>query len=262
MRRKKEKAWKTILTCLGVGLVVLAPWALERYGHRVPVHVSQLKVLGGQVLSEIDLRSILSFKEGDPLFGNKMGKAIDRLSANPRVASVAVVRDVTGRVKVNVKERKTAAIVNVGALHFMDENGDVMESVSTLSKEATDLPVLSGPWTDQKTTQGYQSRLVEALSLLRTLDVAGISQASISELHWREELGWILYRVGTRSRVIVGRDRFEEKAMRLARVARELRGRERLIREIDLDLNDRAVVKVTGSLKRLGNEGRGNGEKG
>ena len=111
---------------------------------------------------------------------------------------------------------------------------------------ALDLTVLTGPWSGQKSWNGLGEKVREAMDLKRTFVQAGTDEKRISELHFDPLRGWMAYLVGSPFRVVVGEDGFQVKARRWRRVMQDFQGKEKALREIDLDFDDRVVVKLEG----------------
>jgi hypothetical protein len=78
----------------------------------------------------------------------------------------------------------------------------------------------------------------------------------ISEIHFDANLGWIMYRVGSRAPVVFGTQNLPEKIDRFVEVVPQITPMETVISRIDADFNDRVVVKlhdneVKGSLEKF-----------
>lgn len=243
-KRKKTPKWYAPFAILFVlGAVVVLPGTMRNWGDRLPIKIRQLHVEGTKALSSIDLKSMAGFHKGEPLFGEWGKDVVKKLKEHPRIERVTVARDATGKVFVRVAERKAAAMVNLDRLYFVDREGNLLGPADLRSPEADDLVVFTGPWRKVPAV-GMKEQLVEGLGLYGTLVDVGMEETRISELHFDRKLGWVLYRTSPAVRVILGKEQFTRKAKRLARVLRDFKGKEELVREVDLSFRDRAIVKM------------------
>ncbi len=234
------------LNCLAVAITALTPWFLVRYVSKLPIRITDLRVLGGAVLSPSNVEKLSGIHEGDPLFGSWIQGTLQSIKANPRVSNVAVRRNVTGGVTILFDEKKAAALANFDELYFLDREGTVLGPADAKSSESVDFPVMTGPWSGKKPTSGFTDELRDGISLLSTLSERGFPEKSISEIHFDRSVGWVMYRVGKKFRVVMGTSDYERKANRLSRVLKDFEGKENVLREIDLDFGDRAIVKISG----------------
>ena len=254
-RRKRRVRLKWLPTLGAFSFVACAfalPWAVKNVGAKVPVKVKGLQIWGQTVLSENDLKSLSGIRKGDPLFAGSVESVVSRLTSHPRVAQAAVTRNATGEVQIQVVERKPAALVslNDNALYFVDAKGNLFAKADLQHPRASELVVITGPWKigGKNNARPDPSEFRQALELLSALTKEGISQEKISEIHQERPKGqtirWSIYLVKSGLHVVMGNEHFVEKAKRLNRVLRDFERRETVVREIDLDFNDRAVVKL------------------
>jgi cell division protein FtsQ len=226
-------------------LLGLVPWLAGRAKLDVAARVRALHLDSVLGAPSVDWREVLGVRKGDPLFGTWTRRSAKTLSENPRVASATVARSMTGEVFVQVAERRAAAILNLNGLKYVDTAGHVLGPVGKADRWA-DLPVISGPWKPVSDRDLVRGRVLEAMELVAALKAAGIPEREISELHFEAARGWLLFRVGLPAPIAMGDDGFPAKAQRIARVLRDLRGREDGVKELNADFDDRVIVKVEG----------------
>lgn len=244
MRRKRAPRWFAPLAVAFVAAAaVFVPRWFRDLGERLPMKIRELHVQGAKALSAIELKALAGIQEGAPLFGKWPAEVLAKVKQNPRVERVTLVRDVTGKIVMHVAERKAEALVNLDRLYFVDREGNVLEAADPTSAGVANLIVLTGPWKKEKRPEP-RAQLAEGLALRDALLTAGFEEKRISELHFDSKLGWVVYRVNSKAPAIIGEGRFSEKAKRLARVLRDFKGKEQVVKEIDLDFRDRAIVKV------------------
>jgi hypothetical protein len=246
-KRKRIKWLPVISSVLLLSTSILLPKAIKRIERKIPFKVKELQVLGGNSFKIPNLSEWLSVKEGDPVYGNWVGKSIDKLKENPRVEQAIVARSMTGEVMVKIGERKDEALVNLKTLHFIDKEAHILGPVDSDSrKNVADLVTLTGPWGEKGTIRGYENQLREGMMIKNILVESGIPEPKISEIHWDPKYGFDFFYVGLPARISLGKVNFEKKGVRLKRVLKDFYGKERSIREIDVDFDDRVVVKLSG----------------
>ncbi|HLG19076.1 MAG TPA: FtsQ-type POTRA domain-containing protein [Bdellovibrionota bacterium] len=249
MRRRHGRVRHPGLLRLFASLAFVAgmlslPWLVRSTLPKLPVNVRELYVSGGSLLSALDIRSMAKVDRGQKLFSASMERVVQRVKADPRVERVAVVRNATGDMAIQVTERKAAALINLDDLYYADAEGTILGSVPAGAKDMESLPIVTGPWKGSAKNRKSIPEIRSALELMAVLATAGVAQNQISEIHFDEKLGWVLYHVGCGMRIVIGWDGFPTKAKRLKRVLRDFEKREPLVREIDLDFDDRAIVKL------------------
>lgn len=232
--------------CLLVCFSAAMPFAIRRVERKIPMKVKELHISGISELKTPDVTNLLQIHEGDPLYGKLTQKSVEKLKENPRVDRAVVARSITGEVMVNIGERKTEALMNADRLYYIDKDANVLGLADLRSVEKLDLVVMTGPWGGKKSTQGYEDRLKEGVQLKNILVKSGIPEKEISEIHWDETRGFEVFQVGLPARIWMGKTDFEKKSSRLVRVLKDFHGKERSIREIDVNFEDRVVVKLSG----------------
>ncbi|MFH1263720.1 MAG: FtsQ-type POTRA domain-containing protein [Pseudomonadota bacterium] len=244
MRRKRSPRWFAPMAIgFAIAATVFLPRFIRELERKIPFTVRNLHVQGAKALSKIEVQALSGIQEGGPLFGRWRDEALKKMALHPRLERVTVARDVTGQIVVRVAERKVAALVNLDRLHFVDRDGNVLEAADASSPEAAKLVVLTGPW-KEKDAPSLSSRLTEGLEIRDALVQAGFAEKDISEIHFDPAFGWILYRMNTKTPAVIGWDLFGEKMKRLVRVLQDLKGKEGVVRELDLGFRDRAIVKI------------------
>jgi cell division septal protein FtsQ len=244
-RKNRRKEWLAMTGgCLLLAAVALAPYVLKRQKIRMPMRVRQLQVSGLSHFKSLEVKDLLDLKRGDSLFGSWTKTSEEKIRSNPKLEGGTIARSLTGEVFMVVKERKVAALLNLDRLYFVDEQGNILGPAAANEGPAMDLVVLSGPWSGKESRELLASRVRTAMELKRSFVLSGTDEKLISELHYDAAAGWVAYLTGNPARIVVGTDGFPEKASRLKRVMRDFKGREKSLKEIDLDFTDRVVVKL------------------
>lgn len=249
MRRKRKR--KVRVRSIGYAVCVLAlggiGFAVSQSTFTFPFRVRELTVRGAKSVNALDIRSLSGIDVGDPLFGKTMERALARLQSVPRVAKASLSRSASGKVTIQITEKRVAALAQVGELYTVDESGNLMEPLRDQTSSEWSKPVITGPWKGPELSEEELSEIRQGAELIKILEEAGVKEDTISEFHYDEEVGWSMVLVGYRARFVFGWEDFSEKARRLTKIMKDFQAKLRIVREIDLDFRDRAVVKLFAS---------------
>lgn len=175
-----------------------------------------------------------------------IGRQIDE---HPWISSARVKRVFPREVVIQVTEHIPAALINLGGLYYVDRDGIVFKPLE--KGDRLDLPLLTG--LDQLYLLEHPAEarrlLQEALTVVRALGERGVfGLAQISEVHLDPVEGFDLYTLSGGIPVRLGFGGYAEKLQRLERVYGQLAPRLAVLKYIDLNVDDRVIVKYDGSL--------------
>lgn len=103
--------------------------------------VKEINVAGIQNISEDQIVVGSGLKLGEKVYKFNKKVLSENLIKNPWIEDVAVDRNLSGKISINIKERKPVALVNNGSICQIDRNGVVLPfNVGTISF----LPIVSG----------------------------------------------------------------------------------------------------------------------
>jgi cell division protein FtsQ len=199
--------------------------------------VREIRFTGLQHAREPDLLQRSGLKLGDNLFRADLSRAAAAIQAHPWVSSARLERRLPGEVLASVVEHRPAALVQLGALYVLDDEGRVFKRAAP--EDALDLPILTGlsrqAWAERK--QEAQLRLFGALHLLDTWRASGFAISAVSEVRLDEDGGFTLFaHDGTAvQEVRLGSSEISLKLQRLAQVRAALARRGERAARIDLD---------------------------
>jgi len=199
--------------------------------------IREIRFQGLSHATEQDLLHRSGLKPGDNLFRADLAKAGRAMQANPWVASARLARRLPGQVVATVVEHRPAALVQLGGLYLLDDEGRLFKKAAPEDK--VDLPIVTGlsrgGWADRKPE--LQLRLFGALHLLDTWQAAGNALAAVSEVRLDEDGGYTLFaHDGTAvQEVRLGSTDISLKLQRLAQVRAALARRGERASRIDLD---------------------------
>jgi cell division septal protein FtsQ len=211
------------------------------------LRLDRIDVSGVKKLTRDEILAAASVKTGDDLLGLKLSRIGEQLGKNPWIASVRVRRNFPHSLSIDVTERHPVGVVSMGYLYYLDISGEIFKPLQ--EGDSLDYPVVTGLSEDDllRDPAGAKETLKGVLALLQQLqkkrDGGGASLADISELHYDKGFGYTLFTMDRGLPIRLGMDDFNDKLDRLARIYSELQLQMPKIEYIDLDYNDRIVVK-------------------
>jgi len=243
---RDRAAWRSVLgaafrtlaaaavsAALSVGAWEAWRWATSSQAFAV----REIRFSGLQHAREPDLLQRSGLKLGGNLFRTDLSRAARAMETHPWVASVRLERRLPGEVLASVVEHRPAALVQLGALYVLDDEGRLFKRAAP--EDALDLPILTGvsrdAWGERKPE--LQLRLFGALHLLDTWQASGNPIAAVSEVRLDEDGGFTLFaHDGTAvQEVRLGSSEISLKLRRLAQVRAALARRGERASRIDLD---------------------------
>jgi cell division septal protein FtsQ len=141
-------------------------------------------------------------------------------------------------------EREPLAVVNMGFIYYLDHKGKVFKVLN--QGDRLDYPVVTGFSEEGLSADpaGSREALRATCELLKILREKGaFILADVSEIHYDKGYGFTMYTASGALPVKIGSGDFAAKLERFARIYRELVAQRPSINYIDLDYNDRIVVK-------------------
>src|SRR3990170_107602 len=137
-----------------------------------------------------------------------------RLLTHPWVRSVSVRKVFPDRLVVRIEERKPAAMVNLDALYYVDEEGTIFKRLTAYDPK--NFPIVTGFSRGELTARDAVTlqNLRKTLELLRSTE-SGVLRQNISEVHFDAQEG---YTLGTRDsglQLKIGMMEFREAMKRI-----------------------------------------------
>jgi cell division protein FtsQ len=165
-----------------------------------------------------------------------------RVAALPEIQRAEVIRRLPNRIVIVVDERRPFTLVHAGRLHWLDEEGRLLEEAP--QAVAPSVPVVSGLSEAELTSMNTQPspRVRDAIALIRTLLRSGSALAAeISEIDVSRNDGPVLYTADA-VEVRLGMEEWEERLARLERILRQVGRDPDPVRSIDLRFRDQVVL--------------------
>lgn len=208
--------------------------------------VAGVDVEGVSRVTADDVRSAAAIAEGTNVWRLDPSAIAARVAAVPEIRRAEVIRRFPNRVTILVEERRPFTLVHAGRLHWLDEEGRVLDEARAAVAPA--VPVVSGLSDAElhamRTDPSPRAR--EAVALIRVLlRTRSWLTAEISEIDVSRGDGPVLYTVDG-IEVRLGTDEWEERLARLERILTQLGRDGEVVRAIDLRFRDQVVLTKGG----------------
>jgi cell division protein FtsQ len=232
----------------GVLVIALAGLTIyELYGMFVRttfLKLERIEVSNLKRLTREEVIGLAGVKIGEDMFSLRLRRIGEHLSKNPWVEKVRVRRYVPHTLAIEVTEREPTAVVNMGYLYYLDKNGEVFKPLN--QGDRLDYPVLTGMTEEDmgKDPAGSREVLKKVNNLIALIEKGGIFKLEdVSEIHYDKGFGFTLFTAQGGVPVKLGNGAFDEKLARLAKIYRDLQAQMPYLVYIDLDYQDRIIVK-------------------
>ncbi len=208
------------------------------------LNVERIEVTNLQRLQQEEVLAMTGVNPGEDMFGLDLRRIGAQLEKNPWIKTVRVKRRFPHTLAIEVTEREPVAIVNLGYLYYLDRDGELFKPLA--AGDRLDYPILTGLGEDDagKDPKRYGEALKSAVEIIALLRAGtSFTLEDVSEIHLEPGFGVTLITVQGGVPVRLGNERFAEKLTRLARIYKELQAQMPALSYIDLDYNDRIIVK-------------------
>lgn len=183
-------------------------------------------------------------RPGDEMLGLRLRRIGEQLAKNPWVEKVKVRRFFPHTLSIEIAEREPVAVVNMGYLYYLDTRGEIFKPLT--EGDRLDYPVLTGIVEEDmgKDPAGTREALRTALGLIELLKGGnGFRLEDISEIHYDKGYGFTLFTAQGGVPVKLGSSEYAEKLARFVRVYGDLQAQLPRLEYIDLNYNDKIIVK-------------------
>lgn len=240
---------------LGQVVLVLAGIAALGWGsvrgwewlHTAPrFAIQRISFIGLSKVAEADLLRLAALGSGQNLFALDVAQTERAMASHPWVQEISISRRLPDGLSVEVKEHAPAALLALGELYLVNEDGRSFRRVQP--GDSLDLLLVTGLERDAyvEDNAAAAARVAEAIRVARAYESSPAGeQAPLSEARLEGHTVALLTTRGEELRL--GEGELEAKFERLARVRRELKARELRAEVIHLDNRARpdwVAVKV------------------
>lgn len=233
------------LAAAGVSLVIGIVFAAYRaVSSATFFRLKNIEVSSAKRLTQNEILALAGVEAGQDLARMNLKRMGEQLGQNPWVETVRIHRYFPDRLSISVTEREPLAIVNMGFIYYLDRKGTVFKVLNQGDK--LDYPVVTGFSEEEMNSNPAATRealktTCELLGILR--EKGAFILADVSEIHYDKGYGFTLFTASGALPVKIGAGDFAAKVDRFARIYRELMAQRATLQYIDLDYNDKVVVK-------------------
>ncbi len=225
----------------GVGAGAKSLWSWVT--HSPYLSIKEVEVRTGQRVSSREVRMLADISEGDNILGFSLVDCVESIRIHPWVKEASVMRQLPDRVVIEIKERSPAAMVSLGTLYYVDEDGEIFKKV--LPGDDMGYPVITGlnlrdVVEDKKDIEPLIKMSLELIELSRSSEVLPFSE--VSEVHVNRVRGPTLVRTGDGMRIRFGKSDYQDKWLRMERTLQELSVEASKVAELDLNYEDRVTI--------------------
>ena len=206
--------------------------------------LKSIEVTNAKHLTRDEILGLAGVEPGSDLLRMNLKRMGEHILQNPWVETVRINRYFPDVVSIAVTEREPVAIVNMGFIYYLDKKGNIFKVLNQGDK--LDYPVVTGfseedLGSDPKGTKEALEATCHLMKILR--EKGAFILADVSEIHYDRGYGFTLFTAAGSLPVKVGSGDFSAKVARFARIYRDLMVQLPSIRYIDLDFNDKIIVK-------------------
>ncbi|HAJ78291.1 MAG TPA: hypothetical protein DCO75_00845 [Fibrobacteres bacterium] len=147
--------------------------------------VRSIEVRGAVRINPDEIRRLAQIKEGERMLEIKPAAVKKTVMGNRWVKNVHVSRRLPAKVIISVEERTPIALVNVGKIYYVDEEGSLMP---LFTATYSDLPLVSGLSVDstgKKISQSSMKRMQSFIAQADRIDTSMVKK--MSQMDFSEE---------------------------------------------------------------------------
>jgi cell division protein FtsQ len=228
----------------GIGLSAGLWYGLPRALYAVKTHryfaLTNVEVHGNHRITRGEVLQWAGVNEGASAWDVAPDAVRARLQSHPWVRRVRVQREFPNRLRIDIKERRPIAIVQLDELNYVDRSGHLLGPLR--DGDSPDFPLITG--LGEAKSPGFTAvgvrRALRLLRLCRRLDCFD----AISELHVDQDRGITIFPQRPAAAVVMGWGGWREKLARSARVFAAWKGQVERLAVVDVSFRDIVVVKL------------------
>ena len=256
-RRNKQRTplnWRKLLhRTLRVGVAVFSATLFIVGGFFVTqlllasdlFRVNQISVRGNDRLTEQQVGDLSDIEIGINTFNLDLGLIGRKIVENPWVQEAQVQRIFPKQVVINVKERHPVAIINLGYLYYLDNQGEIFKVLG--AGDNLNFPVITGFNHDkaQKHDAEYAQYLRQIVGLLDDLKKRQLfTLEQVSEIHHEDSGSLSLFTLAGGVKIKLGYTGHSKKLDRLERIYSQLQPKLQILDYIDLNVDEKVIVRI------------------
>lgn len=178
--------WMGALIGTVIGAPMLGSYLWNRAEESEYFALHEVELSGNDLVSREEILRTLGIQDQQSLLSFNVEGAATSLLALPYIARAEVRRALPDRLVVEVAERKPLAILALGPLYLVDEEGAIFKRLDAHDPEG--LPVVTGLAREVLDAKGSDARLTAAVQAVKALREAGaFTRFDVAEVHLGEE---------------------------------------------------------------------------
>lgn len=206
--------------------------------------LENIEISSTKRLTRDEILGLTGIAPGKDLLRMNLKRMGEQLLQNPWVETVRINRYLPNGISIAITEREPLAIVNMGFIYYLDNKGTIFKALNQGDK--LDYPVITGFSEEEigSDPKGTKAALLATCDLLKILKEKGsFILADVSEIHYDKGYGFTMFTSSGALPVKIGAGDFSAKIERFARIYRDLTAQGTALQYIDLDYNDKIIVK-------------------
>ena len=206
--------------------------------------LKNIEVSSTKRLTREEILGLAGVEPGKDLLRVNLKRMGEHILQNPWVETVRINRYFPDGISISITEREPLAIVSMGFIYYLDKNATVFKVLNHGDK--LDYPVVTGFSEDELNSdpKGTKEALKSTCELLKILREKGVFiLADVSEIHYDKGYGFTMFTSSGALPVKIGSGEFAPKLERFAKIYRDLMVQSSTLHYIDLDYNDKIIVK-------------------
>jgi len=205
--------------------------------------IRQVIIEGAEHLDKEKIESLSGITIGENIFEVNLGDAAESLKAEFAAEDFIVFRKLPGTIVIRVLERLPVALINVGKLVGVDDDGVPLPHIGADMVDT--LPIITGVRSIASLSDPeVKKRLLTGLRFLDaiTAQAPGV-QKRISEINISNSSTMGFNLIDTGLEVIIGESGWAEKLPNLEKVITQVTGRTDTIRVLDMRIGEKIYLK-------------------
>jgi cell division protein FtsQ len=207
--------------------------------------IDTIRVEGNQRLDEKTLVALSDVQPGMSTFSLDLDLIGRKIAENSWVEEARIQRIFPRQISIRIVEREPLAIINLGYLYYLDENGAIFKLLD--AGDSLDYPVITGFNAPQLELGRHKDRaqLLKIVGLIEELQSRSqFGLHKVSEIHKETGGGLSVYTLDSGVRIRLGTEKYHEKLDRLERIYALLKPKMKMLDYIDLNVDEKVIVRI------------------
>lgn len=205
-RRGKIILGSSLLASLIAGLILLAHFGPSLFAIR------ELVVSGGSTvhLSQQEIVKLSGVRVGENLFSLNLKQVEKNLRRFSWVKEATLIKQYPHRLFIKLNEYQPVAIIQLDDWYYIDAWGEIFKKVE--ARDSRNFPVITGIDEKDPSRLAHYRESLKLLYAFRTVDAA--TQFGVSEIHWEEAEGYMIYTLAPSFQIKFGQDNLAKRLLR------------------------------------------------